>query len=335
MKRELAARVFGASGLRSLISRLSPWSGILALNYHRIGVAGSSPFDRGIWSVSTEMFDRQVAWLKSHFDVIRPQDLPSILQSRKGRYVLLTFDDGYRDNYTEAFPVLKYHGIPATFFITTGFLDRPRLAWWDEVAWMIRTCRRELIDMRPRIEDPVRFIDRTREGSVKTTLTAYTYLPGNKTEEFLNALANAAGTGRFPSAEACDQWMTWEMVRDMNRAGMEIGGHTVNHPILSSLHADEQLWEIRESINRLRTELDCSIQSFSYPNGYPIAFNNDTRTSLRSVEIEYAFSYYGGYRSFEEWDHLDIRRFSVESNMSLSLFKGMVAIPRLFGRMAG
>lgn len=334
MKREWAARTFGASGLRSLASRLSPWSGIVGLNYHRIGVPASSPFDHGLWSADAETFDHQVAWLKSGYDVICPRDLPSALQSRKGRYVLLTFDDGYRDNYTQAFPVLSRHGIPATFFITTGFLDNPRLAWWDEMAWMIRTCRRDQIDLRPWIGEPIQFVDPTRERGVRTVLAAYKSLPGNQTWEFLDALAAAAGTGRFPSKDACDVWMTWEMIREMHNAGMEIGGHTVNHPILSRLPAKEQLREIRDSVHRLRTELGGPVHSFSYPNGDRGSFNDDTRASLRSVGIESAFSYYGGYRTFDQWDPLDIRRYSVESNMSLSLFKGMVAIPRLFGRMA-
>ena len=335
MKRELAARVFGASGLRSLATRLSPWSGILGLNYHRIGVPGSSPFDHGLWSASVEAFDRHVAWLKTRFDVIRPQDLPSALQSGKGLYVLLTFDDGYRDNYTGAFPVLKRHGIPATFFLTTGFLDNPHLAWWDEVAWLIRTCPREQIDLRPWIAEPIRFDDPMRERSIRTVLLAYKSLPGNRTNEFLSALADATGSGRFPSQDASEMWMTWDMVREMHNAGMEIGGHTVNHPILSRLPADEQLREIHVSVNRLRTELGGSIRSFSYQNGDRGSFNDDTRSCLRSVGIDYAFSYYGGYRTFDQWDPLDIRRFSVESDMSLSLFKAMVAIPRLFGRMAG
>lgn len=335
MKREWAARVFGASGLRTLATRLLPWSGILSLNYHRIGVAGSSPFDHGLWSASVEAFDRQVAWLKAHFDVIRPQDLPCAQKTRKGRFVLLTFDDGYRDNYTNAFPVLTQYGIPATFFITTGFLDNPRLAWWDEVAYLIRTCPREQIDLRPWIAEPIRFDHPTRERNIRTVLATYKSLPGNRTDAFLGALANATGTGRFPPSEVSDVWMTWEMVREMHKAGMEIGGHTVNHPILSRLPADEQLQEIRESVNRLRTVLGGSIQSFSYPNGDIGSFNDETRASLRSVGIEYAFSYYGGYRTFDQWDPLDIRRVSVESDTSLSLFKGMVAIPQLFGRMAG
>src|SRR5262245_45583277 len=133
MKRQLAARILGATGLRYVLSRVARWSGVLGLNYHRIGEAGRSVYDRGLWSATADDFDAQVGWLKSHFDIIRPDDLPAALAARRGRHVLITFDDGYRDNYADAFPVLKRHGVPATFFITTGFIDDARLSWWDEI----------------------------------------------------------------------------------------------------------------------------------------------------------------------------------------------------------
>lgn len=334
MKAEWTARVFGASGLRSLAIHLTPWSGILSLNYHRVGVAGSSPYDRGLWSASVEAFDRQVAWLKASCDVIRPRELPAAMKDRKGRFLLITFDDGYRDNYSDAFPVLRRHGVPATFFITTGFLDKPRLAWWDEVAWLIRSSHREQIDFRPWMAEPIRLSETTRERSIRTVQLVFKSLSGNRTEEFLGALAEATGSGRFPGRDASEMWMTWDMVREMDEAGMEIGGHTVNHPILSRLPADEQLREIRESVERLRTELGSPVRAFSYPNGDRGSFNDDTRSGLRSAGIDFAFSYYGGYRTFDQWDPFDIRRVPVESGTSLSLFKGMVAIPRLFGRVA-
>ena len=127
------------SSLMWAAGRLARWTGLVGLNYLRIGDGRQSPFDRGLWSATAEAFDEQLAWIKKNYDVVSPADLPA---AKSGRRVIITFDDGYRDNYTAAFPVLQRHGLPATFFVATGFIDEPRLPWWDEIAWMVRSSKR-------------------------------------------------------------------------------------------------------------------------------------------------------------------------------------------------
>lgn len=137
-KRSLAARTLEWTGCGSLLRRLPPWRGVLILNYHRIGYPQKSDFDRNLWSATPEDFDAQLAILQRSFDVIGPPDLDRALNDRHSRAVMITFDDGYRDNYTHAFASLQRHGLTATFFITTGFLDAHQIPWWDEIAWMVR-----------------------------------------------------------------------------------------------------------------------------------------------------------------------------------------------------
>src|SRR5207245_5405986 len=128
-------------GLSGLISRALQWSGIVCLNYHRIGDGSSSLFDRGLWSATPEEFSAQVRFLKRHFDVIGPDDIPVVTSRKTGRYAIITFDDGYLDNYAVAFSILKNHRVSATFFVATGFVDNPQLPWWDELACMGRTSQ--------------------------------------------------------------------------------------------------------------------------------------------------------------------------------------------------
>ena len=138
MKQAIATRLLSQSGLRFLLAKAIQWSGVLVLNYHRIGSGDESPFDRGLWSADAEEFSDQIRFCKSQLEVITPDDIPRVVANGSGRYALITFDDGYRDNYEIAFPILKAEGVPATFFIATGFVDTPRLPWWDEIAWMVR-----------------------------------------------------------------------------------------------------------------------------------------------------------------------------------------------------
>jgi peptidoglycan/xylan/chitin deacetylase (PgdA/CDA1 family) len=314
---------------RWMLGNVARWKGIVGLNYHRIGDGRRSIFDRGLWSATEEGFDRQVRYLKRHFDVISPGDVASVLRVGRGRHVLVTFDDGYADNYTAAFPILKTHRVPATFFVATGFIDRPSLPWWDEIAWMIRSSKKGVLELPAFLDAPIRFDEPDREYAVRAVLKTYKRLPSSRGRAYLDAVAEAVGTGRAPS-DALDVnglWMTWDMLREMQAEGMTIGGHTVNHPILANLSREEQAREITGCESRIAAELGGAMRAFAYPVGATWAFNDDTRACLAERGVETAFSYYGGIRKLAEWDNFDIRRIAIEQSHSLADFRAMVMFP--------
>jgi peptidoglycan/xylan/chitin deacetylase (PgdA/CDA1 family) len=332
MKRELLARLMERTRLQKRLDTLPSWSGVLALNYHRIGDGSRSLFDRDLWSADAAGFEEQVAYLQRHFEVISPADLAQLVPRRRGRFVIITFDDGYIDNYRVAFPILKQYSVPATFFICTGFLDRPRLAWWDEIAWMVRTSPRSEVYVPRWMSAPVLFDEPAREQAVCRLLRAYKSLPSYFTRAFLDDLARAAGTGRFRAEDAASEWMSWDMVREMKAAGMTIGGHTVNHPVLSQMSRARQAEEIAGCGRRLAEVLGEPMRYFSYPDGKPYAFTADTRSCLEEAGVELAFSYYGGFRRFADWDAYDVRRLAVEP-YTAPWFRPMMTLPQLFGRV--
>lgn len=317
------------SGLGNLIARAVPWSGVLALTYHRIGDGGSSLFDRGLWSADAEAFTEQIRFCKSHVDMIGPGDLPDIVARGTGRYALITFDDGYRDNYEVAFPILKAEGVAATFFIATGFVDTPRLPWWDEIAWMVRTSQRRSIDMRGWLDAPVPLDEPDREGAVRTLLRGFKAAPADAADRYLAAVADATGSGRC-GVDARDLWMTWEMVREMRAAGMTIGGHTSAHIVLARASADRQREEILACGRRLSDETGDPMYYFSYPVGGRQSFTPATRECLREVGVRYAFSYYGGFRRFDRWDDYDVQRVPIETDVTPSRFRSLVQLPQVF-----
>jgi peptidoglycan/xylan/chitin deacetylase (PgdA/CDA1 family) len=329
-KKERLARWLEALRFGALGRRLRTWSGVLCLNWHRIGDGTGSCFDRSLWSATPAAFAEQLRLLSRHLDIISLHDLPDVLRSRTGRHVLLTFDDGYRDNYTHAFPVLKAHGVRAAFFVSTGYLDRPRAAWWDEIAWMVRVSPRRLLAAGPWFAAPIAFDEPHRERAVTALLQCYKALPGAETESFLDYLADATGSGRCPAGLFADTWMTWDMARELRDAGMVVGGHTVNHPILARLPRNEQEAEIAECGRRLREELGSPMQFFSYPVGAGDSFNGDTRRVLHESGVRLAFSFYGGYSQFNAWDPLNLPRAPVEAYFSPALFRSMITFPQLF-----
>jgi peptidoglycan/xylan/chitin deacetylase (PgdA/CDA1 family) len=322
------AAALAHTGLGLVFRSVGLWRGVLALAYHRVGEPMSTAFDHGLWSASPEGFDAQVQFLARNFDVIGPGDLADVRTRRRGRYVIITFDDGYRDNYEMAFPILKQHGAVATFFLSTGFLDRPRLPFWDEVAWMIRTCALDGLPAGPWSPASLAFDGPHRERAIRTALRAYKSRPVGQTEAYLDALGEATGRGRY-RAPVDRLWMTWDMARAMRRDGMTIGGHTANHPILAHLPRAAQEAEIAECGRRINAEIGEPMTCFSYPNGHQTDFNDHTRACLAGHGVSWAFSYYGGVQGTDDLDPYDIRRANVESWHSFARFRALLTVPRL------
>ncbi len=330
-RRTIAAELLDRSGGGRLLRSVPTWKGLLVFNYHRIGCADESPFDRELWSASPEQFERQVKFLSRNFDVVGVSDLADVLRRRRGRHVMITFDDGYRDNYEFAFPLLRQHGAAATFFISTGFLDRPSVPWWDEIAWMVRTSSLDGLPASEWLGDQrLPFDEPDRSQAIYRLLRIYKQLPAERAPHYVAYLAEATGSGRVGSEVAEDLWMTWEMVREMRAAGMDIGGHTVNHPVLSRLDAESQQAEISGCRQRIAEELGEAPLAFSYPVGGRSAFNGDTRKALEIAGFRWAFSYYGGCARPAHADAFDIPRVAVERNHRPSNLRCIATLPQVF-----
>lgn len=283
--------------------RVGAWRGLLVLNYHRIGDANASPLDPNLFSASVEAFEQQVDDLAREADVIALADAPAALRARRGRRVLITFDDGYRDAFEVAFPVLRRAGLPAAFFIVTDFLDAPRVSWWDELAWM---------------------------GAGPEAVAAYKRLGEGETEPFLDRVGERTGRGRAPAEIADGTWLTWDGARRMRDAGMSFGGHTASHPVLARLTAERQREEIRTCAERLADELGIVMRAFSYPVGSPDSFDATTMRLVREAGCEVAFAFGGGYARARRTDALAIPRMSVGPWLSRDMARAATVLPQLF-----
>jgi peptidoglycan/xylan/chitin deacetylase (PgdA/CDA1 family) len=327
--------------LSAALKLLGRWSGVLVLNYHRVGDSGRQPWDREMWSVNGEELDDQFATLARHAEVIGPGDLPAAMRTGRGRRVLLTFDDGYRDNYELAFPLLRAYRLPAIFFLASGFIDRPHASWWDEIAWMVRNASGQArragalatgsgsagaVSLLPA---HVTLDDGNDEDAIMALLARYKTLSGEDGEHFLEELAEATGSGRASASDVEDLWMTWEMAREMLGTGMSIGGHTVTHPVLARLTAERQREEIAGCARRLQEELGVAMRWFAYPVGTSDAFTPLTKEILRDLGVELAFSFYGGFARLSCWDPFDVRRIHVDSKLTPRLLGSAFRLQRI------
>ncbi|HUR84056.1 MAG TPA: polysaccharide deacetylase family protein [Solirubrobacteraceae bacterium] len=300
-----AATALRRTGLDALLRRAGAWSGLLVLNYHRIGDAASTPLDPELFSATPGEFADQIAFLAERCEPIGLAGVPAALRARRGRRVLVTFDDGYRDNFETAFPILRRHGVPATFFLATGFLDRPRLSWWDELAWL---------------------------GAAPCAAARYKALASEDPDAFVAAEAARLRRER-PGPDACSGvWMTWDMAREMHAAGMSFGGHTVDHPILARLSPERQDEQVRGCAARLREELGIGLEAFSYPVGSPDAFDATTQAIVRRAGCELAFAFAGGYARRGATDRLAVPRMSVGRELTIDEVRAATVLPQVFAR---
>jgi peptidoglycan/xylan/chitin deacetylase (PgdA/CDA1 family) len=330
-KREIAARLLDRSGLGRVCDHLPGRRGLVALGYHRIGNPEATLLDRGMFSATAEEFDAQLRYLKSSTDVIGLDDVETVLRGKRGRAVLLTFDDGYRDNYEVALPLLRAHGVPATFFLTTGFLDRPTVPWWDLISWMVRSTRQSDLELPRWVRWKRSLGQRDQDCTILALVTRCKSLPHQARAEFLGDLEAAL---EVDSREAERQfagtlWMTWDMARAAKAAGMDLGAHTVSHPSLVHLCRQRQLEEIVECARRVREETGEAPRALSYPFGGLDRVNADTRACLREAGIPLCFSYYGGYNHPNGVDRFDLRRIRLSRLGSLDAFKFVVRLPYL------
>src|SRR5450755_1438322 len=137
-KRELLARGLYWGGASFLFNRLPAKDLLLVLNYHRIGDRDADPFDPDVFSATADEFNDQVSYLKEQGWLVTLEEAQDFIDGKDGtsRYrVLITFDDGYLDNYELAFPILRSHDAQGVFFLVTGIMGSGSIPWWDHIAF--------------------------------------------------------------------------------------------------------------------------------------------------------------------------------------------------------
>lgn len=254
-------RVFSAAFL--LASPAGPRAGLSSLIFHRVLPEPDLLFPT---EVDSRQFDAIMGWVKQWFNVLPLHEAVERLKhgNLPAAAAAITFDDGYADNYDIALPILRRHGLTATFFIATGFLDGGRM-FNDTVIEAIRSAPPAQIDLTA-IGLGRHTVDTiaARRATINALLPQIKYQDSAQRAETVAAVAEACGV-ELPTV----LMMTTPQLRALHAAGMGIGAHTVNHPILARLDTVNAHREIAESKAHLEAVLGEPIRLFAYPNGKP------------------------------------------------------------------
>lgn len=241
-------------------------------------------------------FQRELEWLARRFEIVPLAEIERLAASGaapKRPICAITFDDGYRNNYRNAFPILRAMKLPATIFVTTGFIDRREPLWPDRLEYAVNKSRVDVLVV-PWPEGERRYSVKTVgekivvDQEIRERLKRF---PDSERIAILDALVQASGAELGEVLEREEDYcpLTWEEVREMAGAGITIGAHTVNHPILSRLAAGEQAKEIRESAERIRAVVG-TCRHFAYPNGQPGDWNEITEKAAAATGFNAAWT---------------------------------------------
>ena len=247
------------------------------LLYHRIADLDQDPW--GL-AVKPEYFAEQLQVLRE-IGVISLRDVEStnVRPFSRGCSIAITFDDGYADNYTNALPLLERFEVPATFFVTTGYVGKSMPFWWDELqAIMLGAQFPEKVRVQLG-EHSLTINPGSGEDAVESLRRVHPLLQQLDAAEQRQALDNLRAATRSTCVNSPAGFaMTEEQVLKMSGSPFaEVGAHTVTHPKLAVLSPSRQFEEIEESKNYLTALSGKKITSFSFPYGAPLHFTESTR----------------------------------------------------------
>ncbi len=253
------------SGALRLASKFAP-RGVAIVMYHSVmDEPGAEANTLGAVIHATKDFRGQMELVARDFSPVTMDDALEFVRGEKElpeRPVVITFDDGYADNYQVASPVLKQIGVPAAFYVTVECVEKQKLPWPARVRYSFLSTKKIEWTEPQGAGWPLNDL----EGRTRAFERALQYcgrLAGNSQEAFVQGLERELGAG--PPSPGHRLMMTWDEVRSLAREGHIVGSHTMTHPNMAHVQRDDLKREFVESKRALEQELASPVVHFSYP----------------------------------------------------------------------
>jgi peptidoglycan/xylan/chitin deacetylase (PgdA/CDA1 family) len=242
------------------------------LMYHRFSA------EKKGHEVTAATFERQLQLINRYFQPMTLAALAQTIQqtgSVPANTVVITVDDGYRDFYEVAYPLLKHYAVPATFFVTTGFVNNDLWLWPDQLLWVLRnrSLSEGVLIVGDKTFDLAEPLKNIWWPLVLHLLTVENHIRLSAIEDIVRA------SGVTLPSVAPDEFaaVNWSQLQEMQQQGIEIGGHTLSHPSLGHMPLAEAKEEIDGCFNELRQHLGDQPRTFCYPNGQPADYSPEIK----------------------------------------------------------
>jgi peptidoglycan/xylan/chitin deacetylase (PgdA/CDA1 family) len=282
----------------------------LIITYHRLSER------EGGARISARAFAEQTRYLAAHYTLVPLSRLADCWRRREipARLAAITIDDGYRDAYEIAFPILRKHRAPATIFVVTEFVDGTAWLWTDKTRYLTalaapQSFEIELGERRLSLELNGGASRAAAAGLINAALKPLSEEVRDALIERLASVLKVKAPQRPPSEYSA---INWGQAREMADAGVEIGSHTLTHPILTGLSDERLREEVGRSRDRIQTALRRKVETFCYPNG---DYDPRTRREVARAGYELAVTTEVGLNNQQD-DLLSLRRIHGEYDLS-------------------
>ncbi|MBI4847301.1 MAG: polysaccharide deacetylase family protein [Nitrospirae bacterium] len=337
MKRQFLIKMLHYSGLLYFFLFLKKLIGkreAIILCYHRVmdmDDMDKFPLMHGVVDASVTSFDRQMKFLSRHFNVMNLSKLAEHYETGKlpKNTVVVTFDDGYKDNYAKAYPILKKHRLPATIFLTSDYISTKKLLWWDKIAYLIKHTSRSEIKISTDTGFHTFSISEAagRRKACKGVIELLKTLEDPAKDEAIAELTDFCDDVDFADFANQSSMLSWEEVKEMSGTGVEFGAHSCTHPILTHLSREGIEAEVVSSKKKIEDILARPVETFAYPNG---DYNDTCKDIVKNAGFRCACSYQYGLNAVES-DVYALKRIAVSYDDDFIAFKSLVICPILVG----
>lgn len=285
------------------------------LCYHRVGTEGVPLFSR----LNPGVFEAQMCHVKKHYRIVPLAQLCAELE--EGRWVeptlAITFDDGYRDLYNYAFPVLQKYSAPATIYLIGRSMETGEAPWYDRIFVALEVARGPVLEMD--LGARRQFLLTSAEARTKAAWEIVCYLRSISDVERRKWCAEFETLIRVPSEKIEGRMLDWNQVRIMQRNGVSLGAHTMTHPFVSQLHPGAFEEELGRSKQLLERGLGAPVEDFAYPFGKPEDCSLAGEQFLRRCGYRSAVTTKDGFNT-QGTNILRLRRLQVSDDPSLAGF---------------
>jgi peptidoglycan/xylan/chitin deacetylase (PgdA/CDA1 family) len=338
MRKGLAAWGLGATGVAVPLLRARPFlrEAVTILCYHRVlpvADLATFPFDTDVISATPEDFDWQMRFLRRHMSPIGIAEFLDALsggQALPVRSVVVTFDDGYDDCYNHALPILEKYRIPATAFVTTGYIDSQDTYWFDRLAYSVlhtRAKRLELPELNWVLDVPV--AQQERRDLYHRIVGRLKTVTNQQRLASLQKVWEQAGVTLTREIARYSQPMSAAQLAHAAQRGLAIHSHTVTHPILSQIDASELDFELRESRATIAAITGGAPDALAYPNGTWSDFGVREIEAARRHGYRAGITYEVGVQRRADIDIFRLLRMPVNRTHTRGWFRTMLAWPEL------
>jgi len=274
----------------------------IILIYHRVADLED---DSQQLAVKPRNFSKQIHYLKNNFNLLTVEEFAGIIINQKKlpqRSILLTFDDGYADNYLNAVPILESNKVQSLFYITTSMLNNEEETWWDKLEQIFILNSRLPSKLSVEINEKQYIFDTSSGSQIEKTYKALhqilKYLKIDERIKVIKQLAERKGTDTI--ARPTHRFLTSGELKKMSLSkSVIIGAHTHTHTPLSILRAEEQRDEITTSVRLLEEITGKKVEHFSYPFGLKKDYNKDTINICKEIGFKFVCANY--YSQVHSW----------------------------------